>query len=183
MMQDMRPAGRHGSRNGAYPLNIVGTGCCPGGSPVRRTEMFGCDSVVLAEGPMAGRATLLRGARGVLLRREPSEPGETWYEIAVVDAEGRDMVSVERVSDDAALIAHWRRLGLDLGLPLLVEDADGGVLEPYGQIGSVLLGPGAARRRLLAMVGRRPRFLSRRKPGRFADRPVVIRGREIIARS
>src|SRR3569833_1199419 len=86
MMQNLQ-ASKRPVRYGRFcPLHLVGLGQVFFGEQVRRSEMFGCESVVLAEGPSAGR-----------------------------------------------------RAGLDLGLPLLVEDLDGHVSEACGQIGSVLL--------------------------------------------
>src|SRR5947209_7308710 len=112
------------------PLNIIGACEFGDGLASRRTEMFGSDMVLLAEGPMAGRATLLRGARGVLLSRVEDEAADAdWFHISVVFTDGRSPIEIEWVKDDAALIARWRRLGLDLGLPLLILEEGGMIVE------------------------------------------------------
>lgn len=77
------------------------------------------------------------------------------------------------------VIATWRGLGNASGLPLAIE-APGGALEtPCPQIGRVRLGRFHDRRHLVILTGRRPRFLTRRKPARWSARPVIHREREI----
>lgn len=175
---------RVGSERPGHQLNIIGASVCTGGDDVRRTEIFGCEPVVLAEGPISGRATVLRNARGVLLRRlEDGEDGRPWFDISILFADGRDALELQRVADDAAVIAHWRRAGLDLGLPLLIAGEAGCLVEAFSQIGHVRLGQQHERRVRRVPASRRPRFLTRRKVGRFPDRPIVRREREIIARS
>jgi hypothetical protein len=167
-----------------YRLNIIGADVCTNADGQCRTEIFGCEQVVLAEGPIAGRATVMRHARGVLLRRAEA-PGDDrpWFEIAVLFDDGGEPIELHRVCDDAAVIAQWRRAGLDLGLPLLIQGEDGCLVEPFDQIGHVRLGSQHDRRIRRVPATRRPRFLMRRKTGRFPDRPIVRREREIIARS
>jgi hypothetical protein len=80
--------------------------------------------------------------------------------------------------------AAWRSWGAVLGLPLLIEDADGW-REPFARVGGVRVArPRPRRRRRSALKARRPSILLRRAPGRPVAAAVVHRGeREIIART
>lgn len=77
------------------------------------------------------------------------------------------------------VVAEWRRLGAVAGLPLKLQLPNGAVMEPYPQLGRVLLGPSRQRRRHGLLAHRRPRFLTRRKTGRFPLRPQVHREPEM----
>jgi hypothetical protein len=55
---------------------------------------------------------------------------------------------------------------------MMIEDAGGTVLAPWGQIGRVQLGQVRVRRRSAAVARRRPLFLARRRMGL----PVVTGG-------
>ena len=85
--------------------------------------------------------------------------------------------------DDA--VAQWKCWGRVLGVPLLVDEGDGALREPFRRIGRIGVGkPAPRRRRRAAIKWRRPSILMRRKPGRPAAEPTVHRGeREIIARN
>lgn len=82
-------------------------------------------------------------------------------------------------ADDA--VADWSAWGRMLRRPLLIEDADGCVREPFERLGGVLLRPVKARRVNRFFAERRPKMLCRRQVG---GRPcgVVHREDEIIAR-
>lgn len=82
-------------------------------------------------------------------------------------------------------VAVWKSWGQVLDLPLLVAESDGSVRAPFPQLGTVIIGtPAPRRRRRAAIRWRRPSILMRRKPGRPSAEPVVHRGeREIIARN
>lgn len=77
------------------------------------------------------------------------------------------------------VVAEWRALGANSGLPLKLQLPNGAVMEPYPQLGRVLVGPTRHRRRHGLLTYRRPRFLTRRKTGRFPLRPQVHRETEI----
>ena len=83
--------------------------------------------------------------------------------------------------DEEEIVAVWRRLGQESGLPLMIQNPDGSLVAPYPQIGPLALGDVRQRRRHGLLSGRRPRFLTRRKTGRPAARPLVFREREIVA--
>lgn len=104
------------------------------------------------------------------------EGGSFW--IKVSDHEGADLVSLGPYPE-SEVIAIWRALAAASGLPLLVSGPDGTLHRPYPQIGRLVLGERPDRRRLKILGGRRPRFLTRRKPGAFPRRPLVHREREL----
>ena len=123
---------------------------------------------------------------GVTLRTLPPE-GEEPAAVAVV-LEHRDNglsvpLFVAAEGDDA--MALWKSWSRVLGVPLLVDDGDGALREPFRRIGRLAVGqPAPRRRRRAAIKWRRPSILMRRKPGRPQANPTVHRGeREIIARS
>jgi hypothetical protein len=71
-----------------------------------------------------------------------------------------------------------------LGVPLLVDDGEGALREPFQKLGQIEVGPLSARKKRRAAIRwRRPSILMRRKPGRPSVSPSVHRDeREIIAR-
>ena len=81
-------------------------------------------------------------------------------------------------------MAEWKSWSRVLGVPLLVDDGDGTVREPFQRLGQLNVGPALARKKRRAAIRwRRPSILMRRKPGRpMADASVHREEREIIAR-
>ena len=143
----------------------------------RRTTIVGLAGVRLAMGPRAGLETVARGGQGVLFRVvSTDEDGHATFEVALVFAEGEPEVQLRHTGDDGAIIAEWRSLAAQLGLPLLIQMPDGLVIEARQQIGLVQLGTIHFRRRCAAITKRRPRFLCRRKASRLPERPVMVRG-------
>jgi hypothetical protein len=123
---------------------------------------------------------------GVTMRTLPPE-GEEPAAIAVM-LEHRDVgltvpLFVATEGDDA--MAQWKSWSRVLGVPLLVEDGNGALREPFRRVGRLSVGmPTPRRRRRAAIKWRRPSILMRRKPGRPSATPTVHRGeREITARS
>lgn len=123
---------------------------------------------------------------GVTMRTLPPQ-GEEPAAVAVM-LEHRDRgltvpLFVATEGDDA--MAQWKSWSRVLGVPLLVDDGDGALREPFRRIGQVGVGkPTPRRRRRAAIRWRRPSILMRRKPGRPSNTPTVHRGeREIVARS
>jgi hypothetical protein len=89
------------------------------------------------------------------------------------------------LSEDADdVTAAWRSWGDVLGLPLLVEDADGW-REPFARLGGVRIErPRPRRRRRSVLRRRRPTMPLRRARGKLTAATLVHRGeREIIARN
>lgn len=116
-------------------------------------------------GPMAAGATVARGARGVMLSRRPGPDGCDCFEVSIVFDEGRTPTPILFSADDSDVVARWRRYAADLGLPLVIEDAEGIQHAPWLQMGRVRLGAVRVRRRSAALAQRRPRFLTRRRVG------------------
>jgi hypothetical protein len=132
--------------------------------------------------PIVGVASPLIGASGrrpagVALRLGSS--GDDVFEIALVDEVGGTLMRIGEFETDE-VVAAWRGFGGASGYPLVTQGEDGELQYPYPQLGRVRLGRIRIRRRHGLLNGRRPRFLTRRKTGRLARRPVVHHGREII---
>jgi hypothetical protein len=127
----------------------------------------------------------LREFRGVVLRTLPPEGHEP--AAVSVTLEHRDdaltvPLYVAAEGDDA--MAEWKSWSRVLGVPLLVDDGEGALREPFRRIGRIGIGsPAPRRRRRAAIKWRRPSILMRRKPGRPQAAPTVHREREIIARN
>ena len=120
---------------------------------------------------------MAKGGQGVLFRVvSADEDGRSTFEVALVYGEGEPEVQLRHTGDDDAIIAEWRTLAGQLGLPMLIQMPDGLVIEARQQIGLVQLGNVHLRRRCAAITKRRPRFLCRRKASRLPERPVMVRG-------
>lgn len=123
----------------------------------------------------AGLALRLRAGSGPSAETAADET----FEIAVVDAAGAVLLALGPFAEDD-VVATWRSLGVESGLPLVIARLDGSLHSPYPQIGRVALGPIRIRRRHGLLAGRRPRFLTRRKAGVPPRRPTVFRERELF---
>jgi hypothetical protein len=127
-------------------------------------------------------AAACSGLRGLALRiaeREGVPPGaDEYFEIAAIDANGRCSFVLGQYLEEE-VVAVWRRLGAETNLPLMLQNPDGSLAEPYPQMGAVQLGTIHLRRRYGLLRQRRPRFLTRRKIGHQIARPVVFRESEI----
>ena len=110
-------------------------------------------------------------AESVLIRLEHRDPA-----LAVQLFEG---------PDDADVIAEWQLWARVLGLPMLVADLTGELVEPYARIGALQVAEASPRRRRRSTVRRRrPTLPLRRKPGKVNAVQAVYRGeREIVART
>jgi hypothetical protein len=100
------------------------------------------------------------------------------FRLIVLDA-GDAALLVLGPYDEEDVVAEWRRLAAASGLALKIQLPNGAVASPFPQIGRVLLGATRQRRRHGLLSHRRPRFLTRRKTGRFPARPQVHREAEI----
>jgi hypothetical protein len=95
----------------------------------------------------------------------------------------RDLdITLFEATDDRDVTAEWVYWSNRFALPMLMIDRDGKLIQPYGQLGALTVGKAAPRRKGSILSGRRPRFLTRRRPGKLPETPVVHRGREIVAR-
>jgi hypothetical protein len=93
-------------------------------------------------------------------------------------------VTLCHAADGTDMVAEWQSWGRALGLPLLVEGADGCLRRPFDCIGKVHVGtPVPRRRRHGVLHRRRPAMPLRRARGLFAASLIIHADeREIIAR-
>lgn len=104
--------------------------------------------------------------RGVGLRVAGARDDGFTYEITLIHADPDLCVALARVDDDLEVQAEWRLWARVLGLPALVERAEGRDEPDSPLIGRVALRDAAPRRRGKTIASRRARFLTRRKVGR-----------------
>jgi hypothetical protein len=100
------------------------------------------------------------------------------FRLVVLAEDNTPLLSLGPYAEDD-VVAEWRALGASSGLPLKIQLSNGSVMTPYPQVGRMQLGPTRVRRRHGLLDHRRPRFLTRRKTGRFPSRPKVYREHEI----
>jgi hypothetical protein len=148
----------------------VGSGACP--ATAGRIDF---------PGRIAGLPASLIGAEGarpagVALRLDESAQDDDAFELALVDDLGGTLMVLGRFGEDE-VVAVWRDVGATTGFPLITQSEDGALQHPYPQVGRVQLGRICIRRR--HGLGRRPRFLVRRKTTRLPRRPTIYREREI----
>jgi hypothetical protein len=118
--------------------------------------------------------------RGVALRVIDGRDSGFTYEIRLLHADPDLSVALAETSDDEEIQAEWRLWARVLGLPALVERAEG-CSEPDQQLlGRVAVRPAAPRRRGKTILARRPRFLARRKLGRRELCVKVERNEELF---
>lgn len=128
----------------------------------------------------------VKAFRGVSIRLVP-EHGDQPAGVAVYLEHIDPALSIELYSapnsDD--VVAEWQLWSRVLGVPCLVAGSDGALSEPFPRLGAVRFkAPAQRRRRRSSLAARRPRFLTRRRPGVSRVVPLVHAGeREIIARS
>lgn len=175
-MASVTPAAGEAGRAPVFPGSADNQSVQPS-QPVHAPQQSGGPRI-----ERVGPVRILRGGkgwRGIALRLAGGAiADDDRFQLALTAGDGRSVVVAVLDQDDA--IAVWRDAGRSSGMPLLLETSDGTITEPYPQVGRVALGAIRIRRRHALLAGRRPRFLTRRKTGRLAERPVVIRG-EILS--
>ncbi len=117
-----------------------------------------------------------RPAASVAMRLER---GRELYHLVLLGPEGDALMAFGSYGEDD-VVAEWRSLGAATGLELKIQLPNGSIMTPYPQLGRVLLGASRQRRRHGLLANRRPRFLTRRKVGRFALRPVIHQEDEMM---
>lgn len=167
----------HAGRGRSTPAGAQRAAAAPAAMPPRR------DYPGVVTGRLAGRAVAC-GALGVALRCVPG-PGAASRPVfqVVLTGEEKEAGILYEAPDDSEVIAVWRRTAADLGLPLIIVTADGGLSIVSPQLGLLTIGAMRPRRRNAILSKRRPRMMLRRKAARFDERTRVFREREIIARS
>ena len=116
-------------------------------------------------------------ATGIALKLDPSSDA---FHLVILDESNAALLALGTYPEDD-VVAEWRTLGASSGLPLKIQLSNGSVMTPYPQVGRLQLGPVRIRRRHGLLSGRRPRFLTRRKTGRFGLRPQVFREAELAS--
>jgi hypothetical protein len=112
---------------------------------------------------------------GVALKLDPESDS---FHLVVLSEDNAPLLALGTYSEED-VVAEWRALGASSGLPLKIQLSNGSVMTPYPQVGRLQLGPVRIRRRHGLLTHRRPRFLTRRKTGRFGLRPQVFREAEL----
>jgi Family of unknown function (DUF6101) len=123
---------------------------------------------------------------GVALRMDPPDGEEAGtVEVVLEHKDPALSLPLYSATDGTDIVAEWQSWARVLELPLLVEEPDGGLREPFARIGALRVGTVRARRRKRsALRRRRPTLPLRRRPGVASKTPFVHRGeREIIARN
>lgn len=141
------------------------------------------DGAVQGPPAFADAVARLPGAarlKGLALRLAREDETGPIFDILAIDETGAVACALGAYHEEE-VVAIWRRLGSSSGLPLMLQDPDGSLLEPYPQMGAVQLGACTQRRRHGLMRHRRPRFLTRRKTGAPTARPLVHRENEIFS--
>jgi hypothetical protein len=120
---------------------------------------------------------------GVAVRMEPvGIDGGVLGTVALLHADPTLTLPLLVTEDPHLISADWQAWGRALDLPLLIIGQDGSIGEPLAGPQGIAMAPAKPRRRHSYFAQRRPRFLTRRKPGRPGAGERLV-GREIIARS
>jgi hypothetical protein len=101
----------------------------------------------------------IAGACGLVLAAEHTQDGAALATIRALEADGTLGEAIHITEEPWDIIALWRGLGRDLGLPLYLHDATGGMTPVSPVAGEII----HAHHRGSALSGRRPRFLARRR--------------------
>jgi hypothetical protein len=135
-----------------------------------------------------GRVVIDRMVGGVLMRLGLScaayrgvvltfagNPDAPTFVIRLLHADPELSVALFETRDDADIIAHWRAVAAQTGLPRFIEHEPGLIDAIERRLGPVTLGRARpVRRRGSSAVRRRPRFLTRRRLGeRRLMKPIV----------
>jgi len=114
-----------------------------------------------------------RDFEGVSLRLRVSDDAVATFQLVLVHHDSDLTVPLAQAADEADLLADWREWARFFGLPTLVERALGQDVPERAALPS-------PRRRGSWITSRRPRFLTRRKPGDQARMTIVEKVREMF---
>lgn len=119
---------------------------------------------------------------GVSVRMESTgEHGEVRGYVELLHTDPALTLPLTISDDPEEVAADWQAWSRTLNLPLLIVGQDGTVNAPLANVHGVHMTRAKPRRRHSYFAQRRPRFLTRRKPGRVGE-AIRVHGREIIAR-
>lgn len=102
---------------------------------------------------------------GVAVATRISEDGVLTSLIELIHPDSELNYKVFEEEGNHNVVAEWQNWGKKLRLPLFIKAGDGAYMPYTQQVDGVMVGEVAHRRKLAAEAARRPRFLSRRKPG------------------
>jgi Family of unknown function (DUF6101) len=123
---------------------------------------------------------------GVAIRMRRATPNSAGAMVIVLEhADPALSVTLCCATEVGDSIADWRSWGRALGMPLLVESANGGLREPFEHLGGLRVGVPVVwrRRRRSPLRARRASMPLRRRRFVLTPTPDIHRGeREIIAR-
>jgi hypothetical protein len=127
----------------------------------------------------------MREFRGVTLKTLPADGDQPATVVVMLEHRDSALSVPLFVADrgDEAMV-EWKSWSRVLGVPLLVDDGEGALREPFQRLGQISVGPSLPRKKRRAAIRwRRSSIMMRRKPGRPTFGATVHREeREIIAR-
>lgn len=147
-----------------------------GAAPLKSGPGYSIDRGFLPSSIIGGRGGIRPASLAMKLDGESDR-----FHLVVLDRDNAALLAFGSYPEED-VVAEWRALGASSGLVLKIQLPNGSVMTPYPQIGRVLLYPTRIGRRIGLLNDRRPRFLTRRKPGRFPLRSQVYRKAEISGR-
>jgi hypothetical protein len=152
--------GEAANENGAKPLESA-----DGRAVIRPAERMVRLSHVGRAGLAMSVSLPLGHYRGVAADIEIDERAiAAGYRLVLAHADPALDIELYRAADDCDLVAEWRGLARDLGLPMLMRSDAGDVLA-RPRLGMLDVGLSAPRRAPRAFLKRRPKALRRRKVG------------------
>jgi len=151
----------------------------------RRIVVLGRNSVEIARcvGGVFMHITLMPSAyRGVVLRLTEARGNGFAYEVRLAHRDPDLSVILLEADDDSEVQAEWRLWARFLRLPTLVERIAGQPELELPTLGGVTIAAPSPRRRGKTLTSRRPRFLVRRKVGRWGLTTAPVQAaREIFS--
>jgi hypothetical protein len=165
------------------PARVSYRGAARAGTAAQ-VAIIGADSVMIRRETGAGVPLYvtvpLRAYAGVLLSVRETASGQA-VALRLHHKNGDLDVPLFEAESTEDVIADWQAWARTLARPLLIQNADGEIVEPFERLGGVVVKMPAARRANRFFAERRPRFLCKRRIG---GRPsgAVFDEAEIIAR-
>lgn len=120
--------------------------------------------------------------QGVAIQYDVAGDGTPCVEISLQHRDPAMNLTLSRGNDTLDVSADWQAWANLFGLPLLIKSETGEIQPAKGYLGSLIVSATLERRYHAQFAERRPRFLTRRKPGRKGPQSRYNE-REIIART